>query len=80
MIRPSGVRSKMAAPALQLVDAVDDFVRIDLDHPPVVDELAAEHGVGEMDLPVVVGVDVAQPGGDAALGHDRVRFAQQRLA
>ena len=51
-----------------------------LSHPPVVDHLAASHGVLEMDLPVVLGVDVAQRGGNPALGHDRVRLAEQRLA
>ena len=67
------------APPLQLVDAVDDLVRVDLHHPPVVEQLAAEHGVGEVHLPAVVGVDVAEAGRDAALGHDRVRLAEQRL-
>ena len=51
-----------------------------LRHPPVVDQLAAPHRVLEMDLPVVVGIDVAQCRGDAAFGHDGVRLAEQGLA
>src|SRR5262249_51121286 len=39
----------------------------------------AAHGVAEVDLPVVAGVDVAHRGGHAALGHDGVRLAEQRL-
>jgi hypothetical protein len=52
---------------------------VQLGHPPVVQELPAAHGVAVVDLPVVVGVDVAHRGGAAALGHDRVRLAEQRL-
>ena len=33
-----------------------------------------------MDLPVVLGPDVAERGGDAALGHDGVGLAEERLA
>ena len=51
-----------------------------LGHAPVVDHLAAAHRVLEMDLPVVVGVDVAQRRRDAALGHDGVGLAEQGLA
>ena len=51
-----------------------------LRHAPVVDVLAAAHGVGEVDLPVIALVHVGQRRGDAALGHDGVRLAQQRFA
>ena len=68
------------APALQLVDAVGRLHGVDLRHAPVVEHLAAAHGVAEVDLPVVLGPDVAHGGGHAALGHDRVRLAEQRLA
>ena len=69
-----------AAPALQLEHAIDDLVRVELDHPPVVEQLAAEHRVGEMHLPAVLGIDIADAGGDAALRHHGVRLAEQRLA
>jgi hypothetical protein len=51
-----------------------------LSHAPVVEELASAHRVAEMHLPVVLGIDVAERGGDAALRHDRVGLAEQRLA
>src|SRR5664280_606592 len=53
---------------------------MELGHAPVVEHLAAPHGVAEVDLPVVLGLDVPEGGGDAALGHHRVGLAQQRLA
>ena len=53
---------------------------MELGHPPVVDVLPAAHGVGEVDLPVVAVIDVGERRGDAALGHDGVRLAEQRLA
>jgi hypothetical protein len=49
-------------------------------HPPVVEVLAAAHRVGKVDAPVVPIVDIAQRGGRAALGHDGVRLAKERLA
>ena len=68
-----------ATPALELEDAVDHLVRVELHHAPVVDQLAAEHRVGEVHLPAVLRVHIADPGRDTALGHHRVRFAEQRL-
>src|SRR3712207_7414386 len=38
------------------------------------------HGVAEVHPPVVLGVQVGHRRGDPALGHDRVRLAEQRLA
>ena len=71
---------EQGAPALQLADALGGFLGVQLGHPPVVQVLAAAHGVGEVDPPVVAVVDVGQRRGDAALGHDRVGLAEQRLA
>ena len=68
------------APALQLADAVGRFPGVQLGHPPVVDVLAAAHGVGEVHLPVVAVVVVGHRRGHAALGHHRVGLAEQRLA
>ena len=68
------------APRLELADAVRRLLRVQLRHAPVVHVLAAAHGVGEMDLPAVAIVDVGQRRRDAALRHDGVRFAEQRLA
>ena len=67
------------APALQLVDPVGRLLGEHLGHAPVVDQLAAAHRVAEVHLPVVGGIDVAERGGDAALGHHGVRLAQERL-
>ena len=67
------------APRLELPDPVRRLLGVQFGHPPVVEELAAAHGVAEVDHPVVVGVHVAHGGGAAALGHDRVRLAEQRL-
>ena len=69
-----------AAPLLELAHAVGRLLRVQLGHAPVVEVLAARHRVLEVDLPVVLGVDVAERRGDAALGHHRVRLAEQRLA
>ena len=68
------------APGFELADPGRGFLRVELRHPPVVDVLPAAHGVGEVDLPVVALVHVRQRRGDPALGHDRVRLAEQRLA
>jgi len=68
------------APSLQFEYAVDHLFREELDHPPVVDHLAAPHGVGEVDLPGVAAVDISERRRDAAFGHHGMRFSQQRLA
>ena len=68
------------APGLELAHAIRRFLGVQLRHAPVVHVLAAAHRVGEVHLPVVAVVDVGQRRRDAAFGHDRVRFAEQRLA
>lgn len=68
------------SPRLELAHAIRGFLRVQLRHAPVVDVLAAAHGVGEMDLPVVAIVHVGERGRDTTFGHDRVRLAEQRLA
>src|SRR5690242_3805775 len=45
----------------------------------MVQELATPHGVSEMRSPVVGMVHIGHGCGDAALGHDGVRLAKQRL-
>src|SRR6266511_3565253 len=42
------------APFLELENAIGRFLRVELRHPPVVQQLAAAHGVAEVDLPVVL--------------------------
>ncbi len=71
---------EQGAPFLQLKNPLGSLLRVDLGHAPVVEHLAAAHRVAEVDLPVVLGVDVAHRGGDAALGHHRVGFAEERFA
>ncbi len=68
------------APGLELPHPIRRLPGVELRHPPVVDVLATAHGVGEMGLPVVPLVHVRERGGDAALGHHRMGFAQKRLA
>jgi len=68
------------APLLELEDAIRRFLRVQLGHAPVVEQLAAAHGVAEVDAPVVLLPHVAERGRDAALGHDRVGLAEKRLA
>ena len=67
-------------PVLELADPVRSFLGMELGHAPVVEHLAAPHGVAEVDLPAVLGVDVPEGGGHPTLGHDGVGLAQQRLA
>src|ERR671921_2365505 len=66
-------------PLLELVDPVWGLFGEGLDHPPVIEELAAPHGVDKVLAPGVVGVDVPDRGRDTALGHDGVGLAQQAL-
>ncbi len=77
---PVGRPVEERAPRLELADAVRRLLGVQLGHAPVVQVLAAAHRVGEVDLPAVALVDVGQRGGHAALGHDGVRLAEQRLA
>ena len=67
-------------PVLELAHPVGSLLGVELGHAPVVEHLAAAHGVAEVDLPAVLVVDVAERRGHAALGHDGVGLPQQRLA
>jgi hypothetical protein len=68
-----------ATPTLEFVDPLGRLARMQFRHAPVVDQLAAPHRVMEVDAPVVLRVQVAKRRGDPALGHNRMRLAQQRL-
>ena len=68
------------APGFEFADAVGRFLGVQFGHAPVVEVLAAAHGVGEVDAPVIAVVDVGERRGDAAFGHHGVGFAEQRLA
>ena len=68
------------APFLELEHAIGRFLGVDLRHAPVVEQLAAAHGVAKVHFPVVFGIDVAHRRGDAAFRHDGVGFAEQRFA
>src|SRR5215470_16518957 len=65
------------APGFELADAFGSFFGVQLGHAPVIEILAAAHGVREMDAPVVTIVDVRECGSDAAFGHDGVGFAKE---
>lgn len=68
------------APGFEFADTIGGFAGVEFGHAPVVEVLAAAHGVGEVDAPTVAVVDVGHGGGDTALGHDGVGFAEERLA
>jgi hypothetical protein len=70
---------EQCAVGLQLPDPVRGLLRVKFGHPPVVQELAAAHGVTEVHLPRVLRVDVAHRRGATAFGHHRVGLAEQRL-
>ncbi len=70
-----GCAIENGAPPLQLANAVGRFLRVELRHAPVIEELAAFHGVAEMRLPVVLRIDMRQRRRNPSLGHHRVRFA-----
>ena len=65
------------APALQLEHTLRRLTCVELGHAPVVEQLAALHRVGEVDLPRVLVGDVVHGRRDAAFGHDGVRLAEQ---
>ena len=77
---PVGRPVEDRAPRFELAHAVGRLRGVELGHPRVVEQLAADHRVAEMDLPRVVPAHVAERRRDAALGHDRVGLAEQRLA
>src|SRR5438552_3574684 len=83
-MRSAPASSAIAIPSpvslLELEDAIRRFLRVQLRHAPVVQELSAAHGVAEVDLPVVLGPHVAERRGDPPLGHHGVRLAEERLA
>ena len=68
------------APCFEFAHAFRRFFGVQLRHAPVVEVLAAAHGVGKMNSPVVAIVDVGQGRGNAAFGHHGVGFAEQRFA
>ena len=68
------------APSFEFTHPVGRFLGVQFGHAPVVDVLATAHGVGEMHFPVVAIIDIGQRGRDPALGHYRVRFAEQTFA
>ena len=77
---PVGRPVEDRAPQLELAHPVRRLLGVELGHPRVVQELAADHRVAEVDLPRIGRRDVAERRRDAALGHDRVGLAEERLA
>ena len=67
-------------PFLQLAHAVGRFPGVQLGHAPLVEKLAATHGVTEVDLPAVAAIDVAQCRRHSPFGHHRVSLSQKRFA
>ena len=67
-------------PQLELADPLGGLHGMQLRHARVVQQLASDHRVPEVDLPVVLRGHVRQRRRRPALGHDRMRLAQQGLA
>ena len=67
------------APGFEFAHARRRFFRVQFRHAPVVQILAAAHGIGEVNPPAVAIVHVAHRRGHPAFGHHRVGFAQQRF-
>ena len=74
-----GCAIEKRAPGFEFAHAVGRFLGVEFGHAPVVEVLAAAHGVGKVDAPVVAIVHVGERGRDAAFGHDGVGFAEQRF-
>ena len=68
------------APRFEFAHAVGGLACVQFGHAPVVDVLPAAHRVGEMDAPAIALIDIGERRSDAALGHDRVRLAEQGFA
>src|ERR1700730_2903222 len=68
------------APRFKLAHAIGRFLGVQLGHAPLIDILAAAHGVGEMYFPVVALIDIGEGGGNAAFGHNGVCFSEKRFA
>ena len=68
------------APLFEFSDTIGSFLGVKLGHAPVVEKLAAAHGVAEMGAPIVRVVHIGHGRGDTALRHDGVGFPQQGLA
>jgi hypothetical protein len=66
-------------PFFQLTHSIRGLLSMVLSHAPLIEELAAPHGVPKMNFPIVTGINVAQGGGHTPLGHHSVSFAQQRF-
>ena len=79
-ILPSAVRSNSAPHASSSRTHAGASLACSSRHAPVVQILAAAHGVGEMNPPVVALVHIGQCRRDAAFRHDGMRFAEQRFA
>ena len=71
---------KNGAPRFELAHAIGRFFRVQLGHAPLVDILAAAHGIGEVHFPIVAFIDIGQRRRNSTFGHHRVRFAQKRFA
>ena len=67
------------SPSLELADAGGRLLGMDLRHARVIHVLAAAHGVGKMNLPVVALIHIRERRRDSPFGHDRMSFAEQTL-
>jgi hypothetical protein len=78
-MRPSFVRSNTAPHASSSRTRSGRFLGVQLGHAPVVQVLAAAHRVGEVHRQLSRSSTLRHRRRHAALGHDGVRLAEQRL-
>src|SRR5437660_795044 len=68
------------SPLFKFAHAFGSFLGVDLRHAPVVEQLAAAHGVAKMSAPVVGGIDIGHRGCDSTFRHDGMCFSKERFA
>ena len=67
---------KERTPGFEFAHGIRRFLGVQLGHAPVIQILAAAHGVGEVDFPIVTLVDVRHRRCDPAFSHHGVSLAQ----
>ena len=71
---------KHGAPGFQFVNPGRGFFGMQFGHAPIIDVLAAAHGIGKMDFPAIPVIHIAHGRGHAALRHDRMCLSEKGFA
>ena len=66
-------------PGFEFAHTGGSFLGVELRHAPVVQILAAAHGVGKVNAPAVAIVHICHGRGYSTLGHHGMCFAQKRF-